>query len=431
MSYRSVHRARSHESAHADHSPAQAEAQIDHPLVPKGPAVVINQAAQLHELVDRVVRAGRFGYDSEFIGELTYVPRLCLVQVALPEQVALIDPLSGVDLRPFWELIADQRIEKIVHAGQQDLEPVVRELGKAPVNVFDTQIAAGFARLPYPLSLSKLVMEVTGVKLGKGLTFTHWDQRPLSAMQLRYAADDVRYLLVARQEIGRRLEAAGRAGWAAAECALQCDPKIFEFDPQQQYLRVRGAGALAPRNLAVLRELTVWRDGAARTANVPPRAFVKDEALLEMARNPVRSVEKLGRVKGLPRPVEAQYGAQLVQMTERAVALPDSALPTARDTEQSPPEKFRTDALWAAAQAICEGQGIDVAVATSRQEINDFYQSLTNGDAESHRLLSHWRREALGEALRQLVDGRGLVHLAWEDGGLRASFQARGPLRQS
>lgn len=425
MPYRSAHRARSHETAHADHSPAQADAQIDHPLVPKGPPVVIREESSLAVLLDRLRAHGRFAYDSEFIGELTYVPRLCLVQVALPEQVSLIDPLSGIDLRPFWGLIADERVEKIVHAGQQDLEPVVRELGKPPANVFDTQIAAGFVRLPYPISLSKLVLEMTGVKLGKGLTFTHWDQRPLSAMQLRYAADDVRYLLLAREELGKRLDAAGSARWAAAECARQCDPKLFEFDPRQQYLRVRGAGALPPRNLAVLRDLTEWRDAGARMANMPPRAFLKDEVLLELARNPVRAVEKLGRVKGLPRPVEAQYGAQLVQMTENALSLPESELPTPRDVEQSPAEKFRTDALWAAAQTICAGQGIDVAVATSRQEINDFYQCLTNGDAASHRLLSDWRAEALGDTLRKLIKGAGRIHLDWQNDGLRASFQAK------
>jgi ribonuclease D len=427
MPYRSVHRQRSHESAHAEHSHGVAEAQIDHPLVPKGPPAVIKDAGQLDDLISHLREVGQFGYDSEFIGELTYVPRLCLIQVASAGRITLVDPLSGLDLRPFWELIVDGRIEKIVHAGQQDLEPIVRELGKAPANVFDTQIASGFVRLPYPLSLSKLVLEMTGVKLGKGLTFTHWDQRPLSAMQLRYAADDVRYLLLARQEIGRRLDAAGHAEWAAAECAEQCDPKIFEFDPEQQYLRVRGAGALARRNLAVLREMTIWRDAAARTANVPPRAFLRDEILLDLARNPVRSVEKLARVKGLPRPVESQYGSQLVQMTEKAFSLAEEELPPVRDTEQPPPEKFRTDALWAVAQSLCAGQGIDVAVATSRQEINEFYQYLTSADETStpHRLLNGWRRQAIGDALRQLIQGAGNIAIDWQEGGLRASFNSR------
>jgi ribonuclease D len=425
MAYRSAHRARSHESAHAEHAGVAIAEQIDHPLVPKGPPVLIKEQSELEELIGRLRGAGRFAYDSEFIGELTYVPRLCLVQVALPEQVSLVDPLAGLDLRPFWELIADGKVEKIVHAGQQDLEPVVRELGRAPANVFDAQIVAGFIRLPYPLSLSKLVQETTGVKLGKGLTFTHWDQRPLSAMQLRYAADDVRYLLLARQEIGVRLQEAKLANWASEECARQCDPKLFEFDPQEQYLRVRGAGGLPPRNLGVLRDLTIWRDAAARTANVPPRAFLKDEILLDLARNPVRSVEKLARVKGLPRPVESQYGAQLVELTEKAMLLPPAELPPARDPEQTPPEKFRTDALWAAAQALSAGQGIDVAVVTSRQEINDFYQHLSTPQmaSEPHRLLTGWRRGALGEALRTLIEGNSSIHLKWNDGGLRASVQ--------
>src|SRR5579871_2662562 len=191
MSYRSAHRARSHANAHADEDSAPSAGHIEHALVPKGPATLIKQPAPLAELIDQLRTLGQFGYDSEFIGELTYVPKLCLIQVSTPQNIWLIDPLAGLDLKPFWELIADPAVEKIVHAGQQDLEPVVRELGRAPANVFDTQIAAGFIGLPYPLSLSKLTFEMTGAKLPKGLTFTRWDQRPLSPSQLRYAADDV------------------------------------------------------------------------------------------------------------------------------------------------------------------------------------------------------------------------------------------------
>ena len=423
MAYRPNHRARSHAAAHAEQSAHPPGPRIDHPLVPKGPATIVKEPAELENLIGELRAAGQFGYDSEFIGELTYIRKLCLVQVASPQKITLIDPLSGLDLRPFWELIADPKVEKVVHAGQQDLEPVVRELKKAPANVFDTQIAAGFIRLPYPLSLSKLLLEMTGAKLGKGLTFTHWDQRPLSAMQLRYAADDVRYLLLARQRIGERLDALGHAKWAIEECAAQCDPALFEFDPDQQYLRVRGSGSLAPRNLAVLRELTIWRDATSRLLNLPPRTFLRDEVMLDLARNPVRSIDKLARVKGLPRPVESQYGGQIVEMTEKSLALPEDQIPPARETEQAPADKFRTDALWAAAQALCAGRGIDMAVVASRQEIGEFYQHLNGSGAkvaEPHRLLSGWRREALGDTLLRLIGGNGKITLQWEKDGLQA-----------
>ena len=417
---RANHRARSHEDAHAD-APLPPENTPDLPLVPKGPAPLLATDAELAELIGHLRAAGRFAYDSEFIGELTYHPKLCVLQVASAERVALVDPLAKVDLTPFWELLADPAVEKIVHAGDQDIEPVVRHLGRSPANFFDTQLAAGFVGLPYPVSLSKLVGELTGAKLGKGLTFTHWDQRPLSAMQLRYAADDVRYLPAVRAELGRRLEANEHAAWAREECEALCEPSQYLFDPATQYLRVKGAGSLQPRNLAVLRELTVWRDGAARQADLPPRAFLKDEILIDLSRNPAKSVDKLERVRGLPRPVEHAHGAAIVEATQRAWSAPAATLPPQRDTEQTPTERFRSDALWAAAQAICAGNRVDPAIVTSRGEMSELYRALVAGeDVSTLRLMTGWRREALGEPLLKLFNGEAGVTLRWEEGSLRA-----------
>ena len=269
---RADHRARSHENAHAagagdDAAAADASPRPHHPLVSHDPPDLITTDEELAGLLAHLRAAGSFAYDSEFIGELTYFPKLCLIQTASAQRVALIDPLADLELRPFWELIADGSVEKVVHAGQQDIEPVFRHIGRMACNVFDTQIAAGLAGLPYPLSLSKLVLELAGARLGKGLTFSHWDQRPLSAMQLRYAADDVRYLPLVRAELGKRLDALGHAGWAAEECAALCDPVLYRFDPDTYYQRVRGATSLQPKNLAVLRELTIWRDAAAHRAS--------------------------------------------------------------------------------------------------------------------------------------------------------------------
>jgi len=371
------------------------------------------------ELIEHLRGAGSFSYDSEFIGELTYTPKLCLIQVATTTRVALIDPLSGIDLRPFWELVADASVEKITHAGEQDVEPVIRHLGREAQNVFDTQIACGFIGMAYPVALAKLVAELIGGKIGKALTFSHWDQRPLSAAQLRYAADDVRYLPALRIEIGKRLEATGHVAWARQEFDAMCDARLYEFNPDRAYLKIRGATSLGPTALAVLRELVIWRDAVARAHDVPPRAFLRDEVLVDLSRSPVKSLEKLGRVRGLPRPVEAAHGKEIVDATQRGLSTPPGKYPFARTHEPTPSERFAADALWAAAQCICVGQSVDAALVTSRQEIGELHRHVKTSKDPSHlHLMQGWRRDALGVRLWELLTRGGEMQLDWKNGNL-------------
>jgi ribonuclease D len=324
-----------------------------------------------------------------------------------------------LDLSSFWELLCDPSVEKIVHAGDQDVEPVVRHIGKEPANLFDTQIAAGMAQIAYPIALSKLVMEITGARLGKGLTFTHWDQRPLSPMQLRYAADDVRYLPAVRDAIGKRLEKLGHVEWVRQECAEMCNASQYVFNPQTAYQRVRGSAGLPPQGLAVLRELTIWRDQAARQEDVPPRAMLKDEILLDMARNPAKSIEKLDRVRGLPRPIESEHGQALVDATLRALALPRTEMPEQKNYEPSPTERFGAESLWAAAQTICAAQGIDPALVTTHSEIADLYRRLRHDESiDDLHVTKTWRADALGKPLLQLVRENKSFEFTWTDGCL-------------
>jgi ribonuclease D len=403
QSARLRHRARNHQSAHAEETGEETQT-IDHPLIPRGKADVVVTSDAVRHLCDTLRAAGTFAYDSEFIGEQSYLPKLCLIQVASAAHVTIIDPLAGLDLSPFWQLICDASVEKIVHAGQQDVEPVFRLVGTPPANIFDTQIAAGFIGLPYPLSLLRLVHELVGVRLGKGLTFTSWDQRPLSSQQLRYAADDVRYLPAARAELRRRLEAAGHAAWAAEECGHLCRGGQSRFDPQESFLKIRGAVGMEARNLAVLRELAIWRDAAARKADVPPRTFLRDEVMLSLAKSPATSAERLSRVRGLPRPVESEYGEQIVAATQKALSLPHDQCPQASQYEPTPREKFQCDALWAAAQHACFGKQIDPNLVASRQDITDLRRAVLAGaELIEHRLMQGWRKAAVGENLTQWV----------------------------
>jgi ribonuclease D len=410
------HRADSHEHAHSQH---QQTRHHHHPLATPDRPQLITRSDELAELIESLRKPGSFAYDSEFIGELTYLPKLCLIQAASATRIALIDPLADLDVRPFWELVADPSVEKIVHAGLQDVEPVFRAVGRPPANLFDVQIAAGFAGAGYPLSLSKLVNAFVGARLGKGLTFTHWDRRPLTDHQLRYAADDVRYLPAARHEIGKFLEQSPRLDWVREESAALTDPALHVFDPQTQWTKFRGIGTLAPQNLAILRDLTVWRDKAAQTEDVPPRTLLRDEILVDMARSPIDSVQDLNRIKGLPRPVESKYGSEILSATQSAKSLPPDKWPVVTGYEPSPQEKFRADCLFIVAQALSASQGIDPALVTSRQEIGEIHRASIKGPIpQTFRLLRGWRRQAVGQTLLDLLDGKDRVTLQWKNGSL-------------
>jgi len=415
---RGRHRARNHDSAHTQDSAGSHGPIPAHPLIPSAEHELITTQDGLATLLDHLRLSHQFAYDSEFIGEMSYHPHLCLIQVASAQKVALIDPMAPIDLRPFWELLCDPLVEKIVHAGEQDMEPVVRHLGRRPANFLDTQIAAGLVGMAYPVALSKLVLELTGAKLGKGLTFTDWSQRPLSSVQLRYAADDVRYLPAMAAGLNQRLTARDHLAWAKEESDAIGDPARLKFDPNSDYLRVRGASGLPPQGLAILRELTAWRDAAAQRADAPPRAYLKDDILMDMARSPIKSVEKLARVRGLPRPVEIEHGQNIVDATMRGLSARLESLP-ARLPEPTPTQRFEADSLWATAQILCTGQGIDPNLVTSRQEIGELYRHLLGGtDPSSLRLMKGWRSQALGHPLLQMYTGQINLLSRWQNGRL-------------
>ncbi|HEX8322832.1 MAG TPA: HRDC domain-containing protein [Tepidisphaeraceae bacterium] len=408
--FRSRYRQRAHDEAHADESPvADVDVPAHVPAFRGKPELITTQAA----LVDHIAHLrtnGSFAYDSEFIGESSYHPVLCLVQTATVETVGLIDPMADLDLTPFWELLADPAVGKIVHAGAQDVEPVFRAINKPVANLFDTQIAAGFVALAYPASLQKLTLVTTGINLAKGLTFTQWDQRPFSAKQLRYAADDVRYLPAVAAEVKRRLEKTGHAQWAAAECAALCEPGQYRFNPATAVEKVRGSGSLAGNQLSALLDLAIWRDGAAREANLPSRAFLKDEILIDLVRNRPKTPEQLGRIRGLPRPTIDRQGQHLIDLITAGLAKPYTGPVAERGAEPTVAQRFAADALWTAAQAICQNNSIDPAAVTSRQEIGDLHRALVSGASpDTLRLMTGWRREALGDRLVELWTTRAPV----------------------
>ena len=418
-SFRSRHRARSHEEAHDDPGGRVREREYDHPLIPPAAVEMVDADAGLAPLLARLRAAGAFAYDTEFIGESSYHPVLCLIQVATPEFVALIDPMGGVDLTPFWELLADPAVRKLVHAGEQDLEPVVRHLGTRPANVIDTQIAAGFARMAYPVSLTKLLAACVGVELGKGLTFTDWSQRPLSAKQVRYAADDVRFLPAAWDALEKMLARPEHRDWLTAECDARCDPANFLPNPEADARRVKGSAGLDARETAILHHLVAWRQKATEAADLPPRAFLKDEVLIALARMPAKSLDKLQRVRNLPRPVIERYGEEIVAAVRAGMDAPPADVGP-RLAEPTPADRFNADAAIALAGALTFGRGVDLALIANKQDLTDFHRlATTGGPLDGLRVMAGWRRKALGDPMLRALRGEEVLSVKWSDGTMQ------------
>jgi ribonuclease D len=400
--YRSPHRRRADAEAHAEAAPPPPV--MDHALVPDGPVPIVDTPAGLLDLIAELRDAGRFGYDTEFIGEETFYSRFCVVQVATERGITLIDALAeGVDLRPFWELLADASVEVIVHAGLQDLEPVQRITGRPPSRVFDTQIAAAFVGQPYPVSLTNLCGNLLDADLGKSSKFSQWDRRPLTARQKVYAANDVRYLLLLRDRIGQRLDELGHTEMVWAECGVFADPSAYRVDPLNMKLKAKGSGSLNRKQQAVVNALLLWRAEAAEARNLPMRTLLEDAVLVELARQPVGSVGEVRSFKGMPWPVKEHYAQDLVEVTAAALAGP---LPKRKRGYKplSDAAQARLEQVWAEVQTHCEANHIAHAIAISKRELTTLVRAHDKGKpAPRTRLHEGWRRDLLGPVLGELL----------------------------
>ena len=365
----------------------------------------------LAELCRRLRAAGRFALDTEFVGERTYLPRLCFVQVATEEFIGLVDTLAFTNLEPLWELVSDPGIQKVLHAAREDLRLAYYGSGKRlPQNVFDTQIAAGFIGLPsFPLSYARLAEALTGAKLSKAETRSEWDRRPLTPAQLEYARDDVRYLLPITDKINRMLAHLGRAAWMEEEMGRFSDARTYETAPEEAYLRLRTGRGFTARPTALLRAVAAWRETEASLRDVPARSLLRDEVLIELAQRPPRRLTEFRRLRGFPETEEVSFGSPLLDALNAARALPEDALPpplSAAGPEETPRERALGDLLYGFGEALCLERALAPELALTKADA----LAVARGQSGAP-LLAGWRREAVGAELQQIAAGRAAVRL--------------------
>jgi ribonuclease D len=352
-----------------------------------------------------------FGFDTEFVGEDTYHPSLCLVQAATPDCLYLIDPLTVGPLDAFWQLVVDPARVVVVHAGREEVRLCRLATGRTPGNLFDLQLAAGLTGLAYPLGHGTLVHQVLGVQMAKGETLTEWRHRPLTAGQIRYAFDDVRYLLPAWRRMAARLEELERSDWAREEFARLAIHAAPEEPATDKWRKLRGLGSLDRRRLAIVRALYNWRETAAARTNRPTRAIVRDDLIVEIARrNPARERD-LQVIRGLPRrDLDA-----ILQTVAEARSLPLEDCPIVCGREQDPPQlALVASVLSAVLGDVCIRRGLAPNLVASNNDVKLLVRARLAGQAPpSESLLSAgWRRAHILPELLAVLEGRRMLRIA-------------------
>jgi ribonuclease D len=368
--------------------------------------------SSLQELAAAARASGRVALDTEFMGEGRYMTLLCLVQLAIPdpsdtaERIELVDPLAeDLDGAPLAAILADPQVQVVVHAGRQDIALLRRQLATDVTNVFDTQVAAGFAGLGAQSSYDSLLAELLGLRVAKTASFTRWDQRPLSPEQLAYAREDVVHLLELADELQRRLRTLGRLEWAQEECEpLACSTD--ERDLETVFLRLPRAGSLSASSRPIARELVAWRERTAARHDRPVQTVLGDATLMELAKRKPSSREQLTRIRGLG--AGGRRGDELLDVIRRGTGRPPEPAP---ERTRLVPPKPDDAPLVALAEALLRARAREAGLAyellATRADLQAIVAAVRAGTEEADvRTLRGWRRELAGEELLELLAGR-------------------------
>ena len=393
-------------------------------------AAPASSVPDLAEIARAARASGRIALDTEFMGEGRYRTLLCLIQLAVPdmaenpahpERIELVDPLSeDLDYAPLADVLADPDVQVVVHAGRQDIALMRRRLRTEVHNVFDTQVAAGFAGMPAQASYDTLLSRLLDVRVAKSASFTRWDSRPLSQEQLAYAREDVVHLLELAAALEGRLAETGRLKWAQEECE-PLQQASDDRDLETVFTRLPRVRGLSSSSQTIARELVRWREDIAAAQDRPVQSVLSDTALVEIAKRKPTSTERLEQIRGVNQGSLRRRGHDLLDAVRRGSertpqTLPPDSRSPAPDPDDAP--------LIALAEALVRGRAREAGLAyellASKIDLQAIVAARREGKGDADiRTLRGWRRELVGGELLDLLDGR--VSLSANDGKLQVA----------
>src|SRR5689334_796658 len=366
---------------------------------------------ELQTEVDRLAEMaraqGRLGLDTEFMPEGRYRPLLCLVQIVVGEHVEVLDPLTSTfDPEPLAAVLADPAIEIVLHAGRQDVAILRREWKTTFTNVFDTQVAAGFAGFSAQAGYNGLLHDVLRIKLPKTASFTRWDARPLTDEQIRYARGDVEHLLPLADDIQRRLIDRGRLEWAREECVAIAEA-TDERDPDEVWRRLPRVSGLDAKERAVAQALTAGRERTAAAEDRPVGAILRDPTVVELAKRQPVGRRELAQIRGITPDVVRRRGDDVIAAIERGRQAEPLKL---EESDRSPTEAVDGPTIALAESLVrsrAQEAGLAYELIAARADLSPVVVAARRKQPEPDvRTLQGWRRELVGEELLELLAGK-------------------------
>lgn len=371
--------------------------------------MIITTERELVELCRRLSDAPWIAFDTEFVSEHTYRPQLCLVQVAVDDYLAAIDPLAVRDLAPFWQTLAEGDHETIVHAGREELVFSLSATGRPPARLFDVQLAAGFIGMEFPAGYGNLISRLLGRTPRKGETRTDWRRRPLSDRQIDYALEDVRHLPALRDKLRGRLEELGRIAWFETEMA-DFQAEVAGMHNRERWRKVAGSSSLSGRSQAIVRELWQWREQEAARRDCPTRRVLRDDLIVELAKRRSADAKQIRAVRGLERGDLQRHLPAMCEAIARALEVPDDACPETVRRDASPQLTMLGQFLSSALSSICRAAEVAPSLVGTPNDVRELvaYQlGESNSAGGEPPVLAHgWRAEVVGHLLDDLLAGK-------------------------
>lgn len=370
----------------------------------------------LEAFANRAMRSSVLAIDTEFLREKTYYAKLCLLQLATDDETAIVDPFEVDDLRVLAPLLENESVVKLFHAGGQDLEILLREVGVLPRPLFDTQVAAALLGHTQQIGYAALVHAECGVTLKKIDSFTDWSRRPLSESQLEYAADDVAYLPRMYERMRAQLVELGRLAWLDRDFEDLADPKRYATNERERYRRLKRVSQLSRRQLAAAREVAAWRELEAQRRDVPRKWVVTDEQIVEACKREARTIDELFMVRGMSDRLSTKDARCVVALMSSALDAPPDAWPEPdRCGKNEPNVDAELDLMCALVRLRAKQNGVAFPTLASHDDL----ARVARGYREGVDVLRGWRRSLVGEELLRLLEGK--IALSLSNGEIKVT----------